>query len=92
MDTPNNHCEAADCTEVHALLCELFDPSTTPERVEEIRVRVKACPHCFGQLESEEAVRRIVRSCCGQAHAPEPLRKRIIASLSSVTYTEIRYR
>ena len=91
MSTPEDHCEATDCTEVHALLCELFDPSTSPERVEAIRVQVQDCPHCFGRLESDEAVRNMVRSCCGQAHAPEPLRERIIASIASVTYTEIRY-
>lgn len=103
MSTPGKHNDAAgrsqdgaggcsgDCSDVHPLLCELFDPDTPPARVLEIREQIAACPHCFGRLESEQAVRDLVRDCCGEARAPEPLRERIIASITSVSYTEIRY-
>ncbi|QYH20139.1 mycothiol system anti-sigma-R factor [Corynebacterium aquatimens] len=74
------------------LLCELFDPETSAERATEVRSTLAGCPHCVSRLESEQAVRHLVRDCCGNAHAPEPLRQRIIASITSVTYTEIRFR
>lgn len=77
---------------VHELLCELFDPGTSPARAEQIRRDIAACPICRRQLESEQTVRSLVRDCCGQQRAPEPLRQRIITSITSVTYTEVRYR
>jgi hypothetical protein len=39
-------------------------------------------------LEAEREVRRLVRDCCGQVAAPDPLRERIVASLTQISYTE----
>ncbi|MCP1387954.1 mycothiol system anti-sigma-R factor [Corynebacterium sp. TA-R-1] len=90
---------AGDCTcgnrgehSTHQLLCELFDSDTSPARAAEIRAELGACPHCMSKLKSEQDVRGLVRDCCGEAHAPEPLRQRIITSITTVSYTEIRYR
>ncbi|MEH0146466.1 mycothiol system anti-sigma-R factor [Corynebacterium sp. Q4381] len=92
---PNRGCNCADCDEdAQQLLNELFDPETTAARSAEILRAIEACPECFGQFESEKAVRSLVRDCCGGQKAPEPLRERIIASISvtAVSYTEVRYR
>ena len=87
MATEHNHANEADCRGMHQLLCELFQPDTPPERVAAIRQELASCPDCLRQLESEEAIRGLVRDCCGQAHAPRVLRERII---SSISYTEVR--
>lgn len=97
MDTsnPNRGCTCADCDEdAQRLLNELFDPETTATRSAEILRSIEQCPECFGRFESEQTVRSLVRDCCGGQKAPEPLRERIIASISvtSVSYTEVRYR
>lgn len=87
--------EHADCgcgggLNAQAMLCELFDPGTSPERAHEIREAIARCPECFARLESEQAVRGIVRDC-GRVRAPEPLRQRIITTITAVSYTEYRY-
>lgn len=77
--------------ETQRLLCELFDPATSKPRRDEIRATLSACPHCQDRIESERAVRAMVRDCCRPASAPEPLRQRIITSITYTSYTEIRY-
>lgn len=96
MATDSN-CTCGDCSDARltSLLCELFDPSTSRTRADEIRAALESCPACFSRLESEQAVRGRLRECCGYAQAPEPLRQRIITSITSVTtvrVTEVRYR
>ena len=93
MATDRN-CGCGDCSDarLNALLCELFDPSTSSTRATEIRSEIASCPDCFSRLESEQAVRGRLRECCGHAQAPEPLRQRIITSITTVRYTEVRYR
>ena len=96
MATDSN-CTCGDCSDARltSLLCELFDPSTSRARADEIRATIESCPECFSRLESEQAVRGRLRECCGHAQVPEPLRQRIITSITSVTtvrVTEVRYR
>jgi len=91
MGSENANC-GCGCGGAEALLHELFDPETTAQRAREIRAEIARCPECFTQLESEQAVRGIVRDCCGKAKAPEPLRERIITSITTVSYTQVRYR
>ncbi|OEX99010.1 hypothetical protein [Corynebacterium sp. Marseille-P4321] len=92
MATGHNHADPRGSEVTHLLLCELFDPDTTEERRETIRNTVANCPECAQRAESELEVRAMVRDCCGHARAPEPLRERIITSITRISYTEIRYR
>ncbi len=89
-DTGPCECGHGANQSVHQLLCELFDAQISPARAAAIRDAVAQCPECFSRLESEQAVRGLVRKCCETEHAPEPLRQRIITSITSVTYTEVR--
>lgn len=91
MSTGHNHTDAHGCEATHRLLCELFDHDTSPERRETIRQSLASCPDCMAIAQSERDVRTIVKDCCGPAKAPEPLRQRIIASITTVSYTEIHY-
>lgn len=78
------------CQEARALLRELLDDETTPERAAAINERLNSCPECFNQLQAEVAVRSLVRSCCGQAQAPEPLRQKIMTTITTVSVTRYR--
>ena len=77
------------CEATYRLLCELFDEETSPQRREEITSEIAQCPECRSIAESERAVRAIVRDCCQPTKAPEPLRERIITTIS---YTEVTWR
>lgn len=92
MSTGHTHTGAHGCEATHRLLCELFDEDTTAERREAITSDLASCPECMAIARSERDVRAMVRECCGPAKAPEPLRQRIIASITTVTYTEVQYR
>ncbi|QPK84242.1 mycothiol system anti-sigma-R factor [Corynebacterium qintianiae] len=74
------------------MLCELLDSDTNPARAAEIRGLISDCPECFSRYEDELAARLLVQKCCGGAQAPDTLRQRIIASITTVSVTEIRYR
>ncbi len=82
---------STNCREATSLLCELLDGDTSPERAADIRARLAACPECFSHLQSELAVRGLVRECCGEVQAPEPLRERIITSITTVSVTRYRF-
>lgn len=92
MATGHSHADERDREETHRLLCEMFSPETPDERRDAIREIVAECPECAEHVESERAVRDMVRNCCGHARAPEPLRERIIASITTISYTEVRFR
>lgn len=92
MAAGHDHTDANGHDVTHLLLCELFDPETPQGRREEIHRAVSHCPDCQSQVESEHAVRAIVRDCCAPARAPEPLRERIIASITYTSITEVRFR
>lgn len=91
MGSEHGNC-GCGCEGANELLYELFDTETSEERAREIRAEIARCPECFARAESEQAVRRIVRTCCGEVTAPEPLRQRIITSITSISYTQVRYR
>lgn len=78
------------CQEARELLLELLDGNPTPARATDIKRQLSACPECFGQLTAELEVRGLVRECCGQVRAPEPLRQCIITSLTTVSVTRYR--
>ncbi|WP_394281287.1 anti-sigma factor [Corynebacterium sp.] len=81
---------SGNCGQAQALLCELLDDETTAARAEEIKQEISRCPECFHQLQSERAVRELVRGCSGCEPAPETLRTRIIERIT-VTYQEMRF-
>ncbi|MEX3505049.1 mycothiol system anti-sigma-R factor [Corynebacterium sp. LK2510] len=76
------------CEEARQLLRELLDDNPTPERATTITQKLSACPQCDAMLKAELEIRGLVRRCCGEAHAPEPLRERIMTSITTVTVTQ----
>lgn len=95
MTGNNGRCgsqECGSCAGAHELLRELLDSDTSAERAGEIRRVIAQCPECFSRYENETAARLLVRTCCGGARAPEDLRRRITASVTTVSVTQVRYR
>lgn len=68
--------------QVQALICELLDPGTSPERAKEIRAVIADCPECVERLRSEREVRVIMRRCCQTTTAPGYLRERITTQIN----------
>ncbi|KQB87559.1 mycothiol system anti-sigma-R factor [Corynebacterium lowii] len=72
------------CTEVQGEMSELFDAALSPQECEALRQKIASCPECFSRLEREEAIRALMRSCCGADHAPVMLRQKITAQIRIV--------
>lgn len=85
MSAGHDHPGGHGCADTHRLLCELFNPETPAQRRAEIKEDIASCPDCLAVAQSESDVRAIVRDCCASTRAPEPLRQRIITSISSTT-------
>ncbi len=73
---------ASDCGEVLAHLYAFHDHELTAEEADEIREHLMACEPCLDRFQVEDALRTLIRKCCGQARAPESLRVRVTASFS----------
>ncbi|MBC3185887.1 zf-HC2 domain-containing protein [Corynebacterium sp. zg-331] len=69
---------------VEEALAALFDAPPTPQECERLREQLSRCPECFSRLEREEAMRALMRGCCGSAPAPMVLRSRISAQIRIV--------
>ncbi|MDK8450805.1 anti-sigma factor [Corynebacterium mastitidis] len=70
--------------DVQEALRGLFDAPRSAQECEELRRKIERCPECFSRLEREEAIRALMRGCCGAAPAPVTLRQRISAQIRIV--------
>ncbi|WPF66654.1 MULTISPECIES: anti-sigma factor [unclassified Corynebacterium] len=66
---------------IEQALATLFDNPRTAEECAALREQIARCPECFSRLEREEAMRALMRGCCGTDSAPMVLRSRISAQL-----------
>ncbi|PFG27078.1 zf-HC2 domain-containing protein [Corynebacterium renale] len=69
------------CSDIDELLVRLLDRGLGAEECASIRAQIADCPHCQSRLASEEEIRALLRSCCGQSHASATLRTRIVAQI-----------
>lgn len=69
---------------IEQALAALFDTPRTSQECEALREQIARCPECFSRLEREEAMRALMRGCCGSAPAPMVLRSRITAQIRIV--------
>lgn len=83
-----NHRGACNCSsqEIEALLCQLLDESLSPQQRAAVQARIAECNVCMERLETEQIVRRLVRTCDKATHAPETLRQRITVQIRSIRY------
>lgn len=72
-----------NCRECIDRLDELVDKELSPLEAGEVQMHLENCPDCADRYHFEEGMRRLVRSCCTEAKAPESLRERLRAILNS---------
>ncbi|APT88426.1 hypothetical protein CFRA_03070 [Corynebacterium frankenforstense DSM 45800] len=74
-----------DCDSVERKLAALLDDELTAAECAQLRAEITACPECAAGLELEEALRKLLRTCCGADHAPSRLRERVTYQLRVTT-------
>ena len=71
---------AAECAQLRAL-----GGGQLVVECAQLRAEITACPECAAGLELEEALRTLLRTCCGADHAPSRLRERVTYQLRVTT-------
>ncbi|TXR58125.1 mycothiol system anti-sigma-R factor [Quadrisphaera setariae] len=74
---------SAECDGVLARIYDAIDGEATSAELEEIHRHLEACPPCLEEYEVEAALKALVRRCCAE-QAPEALRAKIVASITTV--------
>ncbi|AWB81417.1 mycothiol system anti-sigma-R factor [Corynebacterium yudongzhengii] len=72
------------CAHVQALICEIIDSDCSETRAAEIRAEISRCEECARRLESERAIRMLMRRCCSEETAPGYLRERITTQINII--------
>lgn len=77
--------EPEDCSQVLARVHEFHDHALSEDEADEIRAHLIACEPCLDRYDVEEAMRLLIRRCCSSERAPETLKLRVRAQISSRT-------
>ena len=72
----------AECEHVLARVYEFLDHEVDTATGDEIRAHLDECEPCLDRYDVEQAVKSIVKRCCGNDKAPERLRMSIMTSIS----------
>ena len=81
-DDRQDYCELV-AERMHTFLDNELDEATG----DEIRAHLVACEPCLHRLDVEQAVRTVVRRCCGDEVAPPHLRTRIVTQITVIRGT-----
>jgi len=73
-----------DCGEVLAEVFLYLDGEMTSDRRETIRQHLDECSPCLRKYGIEQEVKALVARCCGNDHAPERLREKVLFRLREV--------
>ena len=63
---------------------EFLDNEIDTANGDAIRQHLAECEPCLDRFDVEQAVKAVVRRCCGGEHAPEHLRTRIVTQLTVI--------
>lgn len=77
-----------DCSEVLQRTYEYLDGEMGELDCAKIKVHLEECAHCLDEYDQNELLKALVRRSCGCDAAPEQLRTRILASLTTI---QVRY-
>ena len=72
----------AECEHVLARVYEFLDHEVDTATGDEIRAHLNECEPCLDRFDVEQAVKALVKRCCGNERAPERLRVSIMTSIS----------
>jgi anti-sigma factor (TIGR02949 family) len=70
------------CEHVLARVYEFLDHEVDTATGDEIRAHLSECEPCLDRFDVEQAVKSLVKRCCGNDKAPDRLRTSIMSSLS----------
>jgi mycothiol system anti-sigma-R factor len=73
-----------DCSEVLQRVYVFIDNELEDASSEEIRHHLDECAPCLNQFDLERCVKKLVHRSCGDEHAPEALRQKILARITEV--------
>jgi anti-sigma factor (TIGR02949 family) len=76
-----------DCEHVLERMHEFLDHELDSATGDEIRAHLDAYEPCLHRFDVEQAVRTLVRRCCGGEVAPAALRTRIVTELTVIRRT-----
>jgi len=74
----------AECDHVLARVHEFLDHEVDTATGDEIRAHLTECEPCLDRFDVEQAVKSLVKRCCGGEKAPDRLR---VSIMSSITVT-----
>jgi mycothiol system anti-sigma-R factor len=73
-----------DCAEVIEQVYLYLDGECGDEMRNKIRVHLDECAPCLRKYGVEQDVKALVARCCGDDHAPDGLRERVLTKLAQV--------
>ena len=77
-----NEPTSAECEHVLARVHEFLDHEVDHATGDEIRAHLSDCEPCMDRFDVEQAVKAVVKRCCGNDKAPAHLRVSIMSSIS----------
>ena len=80
MSEPEVNREA--CHHILDRVYQFHDQELTEEEAAEIRRHLMACEPCLDEFDVEQAMRLLIRRCCGAETAPDGLRMKIRATFT----------
>jgi mycothiol system anti-sigma-R factor len=82
MSCGNHH--DVDCSEILQRVYVFIDDELEDASYADIRKHLEECGPCLEQYDLERCVKKIVHRSCGDEHAPDALRQRILARITEV--------
>ena len=73
-----------DCAEVIEAVYLYLDGECEDEARNKIRIHLDECAPCLRKYGVEQDVKALVARCCGDDHAPDGLRERVLTKLAQV--------
>ncbi len=78
--------KTSDCRDVLVHLYAFHDHELTADEADQIREHLMACEPCLDAFQVEDALRTLIRKCCGQARAPQSFRARPGVNIKSCVH------
>ncbi len=79
--TPPEKVTDAECEHVLARVYEFLDNEVDTATGDEIRAHLSECEPCLDRFDVEQAVKSLVKRCCGNDKAPAHLRMSIMTKI-----------
>jgi mycothiol system anti-sigma-R factor len=73
-----------DCSEILQRVYVFIDNELEDASNDEIRQHLEECGPCLDQYDLERSVKKLVGRCCGDEHAPDSLRAKILLRLTEL--------